>query len=84
MMPASGKPATVINRKEIYRTHVGLGASMSALMRPDICNAFHHITVPGKVVGATQVAGVLGSLCENNDKFAIQRALPPSQKATAR
>ena len=69
--------ATVINRKEIYRTYVGLDASMSALMRPGMYNAYHHITVPGKVVGATQVVDVVGSLCENNDKFAIQRALPP-------
>jgi diaminopimelate decarboxylase len=75
--PHGALVATAINRKEIYRTYVGLDASMSALMRPGMYNAYHHITVPGKVVGATQVVDVVGSLCENNDKFAIQRALPP-------
>ncbi len=67
---------TAINRKEIYRTYVGVDASMSALMRPGIYNAYHHITVPGKGDGSTQVVDVVGSLCENNDKFAIQRRLP--------
>ena len=75
--PHGALVATAINRKEIYRTYVGLDASMSALMRPGMYNAYHHITVPGKVAEATQVVDVVGSLCENNDKFAIQRALPP-------
>ncbi len=67
-----------INRKEIYRTYVGVDACMSALMRPGIYGAYHHITVPGKAAGGeTETVDVVGSLCENNDKFAIQRPLPP-------
>jgi diaminopimelate decarboxylase len=69
---------TAINRKEIYRTYVGVDASMSALMRPGMYGAYHHITVLGKPVGIdAEVVDVTGSLCENNDKFAIQRPLPP-------
>jgi diaminopimelate decarboxylase len=74
--PHGALVATAINRKEIYRTYVGLDASMSALMRPGMYNAYHHITVPGKAADAVEVVDVVGSLCENNDKFAIQRALP--------
>ena len=68
--------ATAINRKEIYRTYIGLDASMSALMRPGMYNAYHHITVPGKADDPSAVVDVVGSLCENNDKFAVQRRLP--------
>ncbi len=64
-----------INRKEIYRTYVGVDACMSSLMRPGMYDAYHHITVPGKS-GDEEVVDVAGSLCENNDKFAVQRALP--------
>jgi len=67
-----------MNRKEIYRTYIGVDACMSALMRPGMYNAYHHIDVLDKASGpADQVVDVVGSLCENNDKFAIQRALPP-------
>jgi diaminopimelate decarboxylase len=66
-----------INRKEIYRTYIGVDASMSALMRPAIYGAYHHIDVLGKSdASATTKVDVVGSLCENNDKFAIQRELP--------
>ena len=69
---------TAINRKEIYRTYIGVDACMSALMRPGMYNAYHHITLPGKPkTDSIQVVDVVGSLCENNDKFAIQRRLPP-------
>ena len=64
-----------INRKEIYRTYVGVDACMSSLMRPGMYDAYHHITVPGKE-GDEEVVDVAGSLCENNDKFAVQRSLP--------
>jgi diaminopimelate decarboxylase len=68
---------TAINRKEIYRTHIGVDASMSALMRPGIYGAYHHIDVLGKqACSAMETVDVVGSLCENNDKFAIQRELP--------
>ncbi|MEN8167807.1 MAG: diaminopimelate decarboxylase [Pseudomonadota bacterium] len=64
-----------INRKEIYRTYVGVDACMSALMRPGMYGAYHHIDVLGKS-GEQEIVDVAGSLCENNDKFAIQRPLP--------
>jgi len=66
-----------INRKEIYRHYIGVDASMSALMRPAMYGAYHHIEVLGKPAGGpSQIVDVVGSLCENNDKFAIQRELP--------
>ena len=66
-----------INRKDIYRTYIGVDASMSALMRPAIYGAYHHIDVVGKSTSRNyQKVDVVGSLCENNDKFAIQRSLP--------
>jgi diaminopimelate decarboxylase len=74
---ASGVLVTrAINRKETYRTYVGVDASMSALMRPAIYGAYHHIDVCGKSDGETELVDVVGALCENNDKFAIQRPLP--------
>ena len=67
-----------INRKEIYRTYIGVDASMSSLMRPAMYGAYHHIDVFGKDGRHEPVTvDVVGSLCENNDKFAIQRPLPP-------
>ena len=68
-----------INRKEIYRTYVGVDACMSSLMRPAMYGAYHHIDVFGKSTSHQddQPVDVVGSLCENNDKFAIQRPLPP-------
>lgn len=68
----------VINRKETYRTYVGVDASMSALMRPGMYGTYHHIDVIGNNTGHETV-DVVGSLCENNDKFAIQRTLPVMQ-----
>ena len=68
---------TVINRMSKYREYVGVDASMSALMRPGMYNAYHHITVPGKDHFLnSEIVDVVGSLCENNDKFAVQRKLP--------
>ena len=66
-----------INRKDIYRTYIGVDACMSALMRPALYGAYHHIEVLGKEGSeATETVDVVGSLCENNDKFAVQRTLP--------
>ena len=66
-----------INFKHIYRDYVGMDACMSALMRPALYGAYHHIDVVGKEdAPKTMVYDVVGSLCENNDKFAIQRKLP--------
>ncbi|MDY6830272.1 MAG: diaminopimelate decarboxylase [Thermodesulfobacteriota bacterium] len=66
----------VINRKHIYRTYVGVDACMSALMRPAIYGAYHHISLPSKSGGPVEIVDVVGALCENNDKFAVQRELP--------
>jgi diaminopimelate decarboxylase len=66
-----------INRKDIYRTYIGVDACMSALMRPALYGAYHHIEVLGKEgSGEMETVDVVGSLCENNDKFAVQRTLP--------
>jgi diaminopimelate decarboxylase len=63
--------------KDTYKTYVGLDATMANLMRPGMYGAYHHITVLGKErAEATRTYDVTGSLCENNDKFAIDRALP--------
>jgi diaminopimelate decarboxylase len=70
-----------INFKDIYRRYVGVDACMSALMRPGMYGAYHHITVHGKPAAERLVTvDVVGSLCENNDKFAIQRELPPIEE----
>ncbi len=69
--------ARAIHRKSIYREYVGLDASMADLMRPGMYGAYHHLTVLGKdQEPATETYDVTGSLCENNDKFAVQRQLP--------
>jgi diaminopimelate decarboxylase len=67
-----------INRKETYRTYIGLDASMSALMRPGMYGAYHHMHVVGRTAADVdrETVDVVGSLCENNDKFAVARELP--------
>jgi len=68
---------TAINSKDTYRRYIGVDACMSALMRPGLYGAYHHVTVNGKNGSqAAETVDVVGSLCENNDKFAIQRHLP--------
>lgn len=69
--------STVLHKKEIYKNYVGLDACMANLMRPGMYGAYHHITVLGKENWPhDHVYDVTGSLCENNDKFAIDRKLP--------
>ncbi len=66
-----------INHKNIYRKYIGVDACMTSLMRPGIYGAYHHIDVLGKDTEKnTEIVDVVGSLCENNDKFAVQRELP--------
>lgn len=66
-----------INRKSIYRTYIGVDGCMTSLMRPALYGAYHHIDVLGKDThNISEIVDVVGSLCENNDKFAIQRDLP--------
>lgn len=68
----------VLHKKNTYKQFVGLDSCMANLMRPALYGAYHHITVPGKEnLPHDFVCDVTGSLCENNDKFAINRALPP-------
>jgi len=63
--------------KNTYKHFAGLDASMANLMRPGLYGAYHHISVPGKEsIAAKTRYDVTGSLCENNDKFAIDRNLP--------
>ncbi len=67
-----------IHEKHIYKNYVGVDACMANLMRPGMYGAYHHITVLGKEdAPQTETLDVVGSLCENNDKFAIDRKLPP-------
>lgn len=66
-----------IHEKHIYKEYIGVDACMANLMRPGMYGAYHHITVLGKEKQAcNKKYDVVGSLCENNDKFAIDRLLP--------
>ena len=67
----------VLHQKHIYREYIGVDASMADLMRPGMYGAYHEVTVSGKDDAAkTETYDVVGSLCENCDKFAVQRQLP--------
>jgi diaminopimelate decarboxylase len=69
--------STVLHKKEIYKNYIGLDSCMTNLMRPALYGSYHHITVMGKEdYPLDHVYDVTGSLCENNDKFAIDRNLP--------
>ena len=69
--------STVLHKKEIYKNYVGLDSCMANLMRPALYGSYHHMTVVGKEdLPLDHVYDVTGSLCENNDKFAIDRNLP--------
>ena len=66
-----------LHQKHIYREYIGVDASMADLMRPGMYGAYHEVTVSGKDAAAkTETYDVVGSLCENCDKFAVQRQLP--------
>jgi len=68
---------TAIHEKHTYKEYIGVDACACNLMRPAMYGAYHHITVLGKEnAPAEQVYDVVGGLCENNDKFAIDRRLP--------
>lgn len=70
-----------LHHKSIYRNYVGVDACMANLMRPGMYEAYHHITIPGREDQPhDQIVDVVGSLCENNDKFAIQRSLPAIER----
>ena len=77
MAPYGHLISTVLHQKHIYREYVGLDACAADLMRPAMYGAYHHITVLGKEDAILDhVYDVTGGLCENNDKFAIERSLP--------
>ena len=68
---------TAIHEKHIYKEYIGVDACAANLMRPAVYGAYHHITVLGKEdAPRDHVYDVVGSLCENSDKFAIDRTLP--------
>ena len=67
----------VLHQKHIYKEYIGVDACASNLMRPAIYGAYHHITVMGKEdAPCDHKYDVTGALCENNDKFAVDRMLP--------
>ena len=68
---------TAIHEKHIYKEYIGVDACAANLMRPAIYGAYHHITVLGKEdAPCDHTYDVVGSLCENSDKFAVDRELP--------
>lgn len=70
----------VLHKKETYKKYVGLDACMANLMRPGMYGAYHHITVAGRENDPCDyTCDVTGSLCENNDKFSIDRPMPEPQ-----
>jgi hypothetical protein len=75
--PYGALVATAIHEKHIYKEYIGLDACAANLMRPAMYGAYHHITVLGKEDAPhDHKYDVVGGLCENNDKFAIDRMLP--------
>ena len=70
----------IINEKRIHKHYLGLDASACDLMRPAMYGAYHHITIPAREdLPHDQLVDVTGSLCENNDKFAVNRLLPKAE-----
>ena len=66
-----------IHEKHTYKEYIGVDACAANLMRPAIYGAYHHITVLGKEdEPCDRIYDVTGGLCENNDKFAVDRPLP--------
>lgn len=82
MMGPYGQLVTrAIHEKHIYKEYIGVDACAVNLMRPAMYGAYHHITVLGKEEAACDHKyDVTGSLCENNDKFAVDRMLPKIEK----
>ncbi|MEM5780085.1 MAG: diaminopimelate decarboxylase, partial [Lawsonibacter sp.] len=71
----------VIHEKHTYKEYIGVDACAANLMRPSIYGAYNHITVMGKEdLPCDHKYDVVGSLCENNDKFAVDRMLPRIDK----
>ena len=80
LAPYGGLVTKVINEKHTHKEYIGVDACAVNLMRPAMYGAYHHITVLGKENEPCDcIYDVTGSLCENNDKFAIDRKLPEIQ-----
>lgn len=77
LAPYGGLVTTAIHEKHTYKEYIGVDACAANLMRPAMYGAYHHITVMGKEnAPCDHKYDVVGGLCENNDKFAIDRMLP--------
>lgn len=75
--PYGGLVTQAVHEKHIYKEYIGVDACAVNLMRPAMYGAYHHITVLGKEdAPCNHKYDITGSLCENNDKFAIDRMLP--------
>ncbi len=75
--PYGGLVTTAVHEKHIYKEYIGVDACAANLMRPAMYGAYHHITVMGKESSpCDHKYDIVGSLCENNDKFAVDRMLP--------
>ncbi len=80
LAPAGALLTKVLHLKETYKNYLGVDACAVNLLRPAMYGAYHHMTVLGKETApADTVYDVTGGLCENNDKFAIDRNLPQSE-----
>ena len=81
LAPYGALITTAIHEKHIYKEYIGVDACAANLMRPAMYGAYHHITVLGKEdAPCDHKYDVVGGLCENNDKFAIDRMLPEIDK----
>ncbi len=77
LAPNGGLVTTAIHQKHIYKEYIGCDACAANLMRPAIYGSYHHITVMGKENNpCDHKYDITGGLCENNDKFAVDRMLP--------
>ena len=77
LAPYGALLTTAVHEKHIYKDYIGVDACAADLMRPAMYGAYHHITVLGKEeLPCDHKYDVTGSLCENNDKFAVDRMLP--------
>lgn len=82
MLAPNGHLVTkAVHEKHTYKEYIGVDACAANLMRPAMYGAYHHITVMGKEdAPCDHVYDIVGSLCENNDKFAVDRKLPKIDK----
>ena len=75
--PSGWLVTRAMHEKRIYKHYIGVDATAANLLRPAMYGAYHHITIAGKRdAPATHLYDITGSLCENNDKFAVDRMMP--------